>query len=220
MSSVRLYLLSGKCTVTFRLFIQLGEEIERNFCSGLIFLYVFRHSDYPAFHCTIFVQGDGSIFHSTALSLPVTDIEQDMALVGCREGVTLESHAGRSGQFCTDIVILQVNGIIAGRCNLFRMIKTGTIAASGRIIHGTGDSLQLAYRRHQDDAAHLKFMQAGETFDRSIPVIIAGSFPTGVIPQMPIGRRGRLCHPERISSRREMEPTAMCCPDTWLHILG
>ena len=118
------------------------------------------------------------------------------------------------------MVVLQIHRIITGSGNLFRMIEPGTVTASGRIIHGTGDSLQLTHRRHQDDTTHLKLVETGKTFNGSIAIIIAGCFPAGVIPQMGVCRRSRFRHTERHRTGGEMEPAAMCRPDTRFHILG
>ena len=63
-------------------------------------------------------------------------------------------------------------------------------------------------------------MQAGETLDRLIPIIVTGSLPTGFIPDMPVRRRGRLGHTERHRSRGKMKPTAMRRADPRLYILA
>ena len=74
---------------------------------------------------------------------------------------------------------------------------------------GPRDGFQFAARRHQHDAAHLKFMGAGEPLDGTVAIIISCCFPTVLVAQMTVGAGARFCHSEGHGTWSEMEVTTM-----------
>ena len=207
-------------TIIGGLLVQLRREVERDLASRLIFLHIFRLSDHPAFHQSLFGQTYLRIHCRTALALPITDVKQDMALFRGRESVTLKGHTWCSGQFGMDAIISQIDRIITRNSDLLRMVKTRTIAHASSVVHRSGNRLQHTLRRHQHNTTHLKLMQTRESLDGLIPIIITGCLPSPFIPNMTVGGRSRFSHAKRHGSRREMEPTAMCRTYTGLNILS
>ena len=200
--------------------IQYRREIQRNRCPGLIFPHILRLGNHPALDTPIFRKGYFRVPYSSALSLTVSYIEQDMAILSGWKCITLNSDTRGSGKLRMDRVIFQENGIITGRSDLVRTVKTRTVSCTGRVVYRPGNRFQRARRRHQDDSTDLELMQTRETLDRLIPIIITGSLPSGFIPNMPVRRRGRLSHAERHRSRGKMKPTAMRRTDPGFYILA
>ena len=107
-----LLLILKESSKRIRLVIYNRREIKRNGSSRLVFLDIFRFGDYPTFNTPLLCITNISIFHGSALPLPVPDIKQNMVGLAFRERETLESHTRRSGKFRTNLIIIQHNRVI------------------------------------------------------------------------------------------------------------
>ena len=108
----------------------------------LIFPHIFRLSNHPALDTPVFRKGYFRIPYGSALSLAVSYIEQDMAILSGRKRITLDSDTRGSGKLRPDRVIFQEDGIITGRSDLVRTIKTGTVSYTGRVVYRPGNCFQ------------------------------------------------------------------------------
>ena len=202
-----------------RLLVRDGREVERHGRSGLVFPDVFRFGDDPALDAAVVGEHHLGIAHGAALALTVADIEQDAAPVARRERIALEGHARRGGQLGLDAVILQHDRIVARSGELLLAVEARAVARR-RVARHAGHRLQRSDRRHQDDPAHLEFVDAREPLDRIVAVVVAGGLPPRSVAEMAVGRRRRLGHAERHRPRREVEPAAVGGADARFHVGG
>ena len=97
------------------------------------------------------------------------------------------------------------------------LVETRTVTRL-RIVERTGNGLQRADGRGDHHAAHLKFVEIGETFDRSMAV--AHGLPAAGISEVAVGGRRQFRHAERHRRGREEEPARMGRSDTGIDIVG
>ena len=91
-----------------RFLVDNGMEIQGDFGTRLVFLYILRQGDHPAFdYGSVILNLYRGILHGTTFALAVTDIKEDAALLAGREGVTLEGNTRGGCHFGRDIVVLE-----------------------------------------------------------------------------------------------------------------
>ena len=104
-SFIRTDIRPVESTISNGSLIQHRREIQRNRCPGLIFPHIFRLGNHPALDMPVFRKSNFSIPYSSALSLTVSYIEQDMAILPGRKCITLNSDTRGSGKLRTNRVI-------------------------------------------------------------------------------------------------------------------
>lgn len=198
---------------------QLGIEINSDGSPGLVFLGIKRFVDGIPLDMLRIGDTDKGIDHRAAFSDGVADVEEDVRGFGCGEDVALEPDAGGSRQFGADPVVLEQDRIIARLGVLVGLVEARAEPGIG-ILEASRHGLHLAHGGHQQHTAHLKLMQAGESLDRGVSVLVAHGLPAARTGIAAVGRGTQFGHAERFGRRRIEEPPAVDRPQVGVHVIG
>ena len=186
--------------------------------AGLVLLHILRlRDDVPL--DDVAVQFGESVADGAALPLPSAHVHQDVAVTGLREGETLEAHAGRGRQLRPDAVVLQEDGIVTGTGRLIGLVEAGAPAGGG-LFQTAGDGQRLAEDGHQGQSTHLELVEARESVDGGMGVLVTDGLPALVVPVGAVRGRTKLRHAEGNGGGGVHEPAAVDRADVGVHIRG
>lgn len=196
-----------------------GAEIHLHDGALLIDVHIDGFGHHPALDTAVLGEGHRSVARRTAFAHLRADVEDQVGLLRSGEGITVETDALGSRQFGFHAVVFQQYGVIARPGHLVFLVEARTVTRL-RIVEGTGNGLQRADGRGDHHAAHLKFVEIGETFDRSMAGVVAHGLPAAGISEVAVGGRRQFRHAERHRRGREEEPARMGRSDTGIDIVG
>ena len=205
-------------TCSFKRCVKTSIEIHRNRSPLLIFLHILGFCN----HITLYSLGINNLYsciaYGTTFALPVTDIQQDMAVFTCWEGVPLVSDTGRGGKFCPNAIILQNHTIIAGIGNFVRLLE-GTSPTLFGILQQAWSCFCLPSNGHQCDTTHLEFVQAGESVYAVVTVLVSNCLPAVLISVCSVGTGSEFCQSKRFGGWSIHKPTAVHRSQIRIHII-
>ena len=205
-------------TCGFKRCVKTSIEIHRNRSPLLIFLHILGFCNHITLYSLRINNLYSCIAYGTTFALPVTDIQQDMAVFTCREGVSLVSDTGCGREFCPDAIILQNHTIIAGIGNFVRLLE-GTSPTFFRILKQARLCLGLAGNGHQCDTTHLELVQTGETVYAGMSIFVSDSLPTILVSVCSVGTGSEFCQSKWFGSGSIDKPSAMHRSQIRIHII-
>lgn len=103
---------------------------------------------------------------------------------------------------------------------LFVLFVEPRTVAFVRVFQPARNGYDVADGRHVDQSADLEFVEIRESFDRSVPSVVAYGSPPGLRPGVAVGRGCRFGHSEGNSGGRVEEPAAVDRPDVGVYIIA
>ena len=186
--------------------------------AGLVLLDILRFRDDIPLD-DVAVQFGESVADGAALPFPGAHVHQDVVVTGLSEREALEAHARRGRQLRPDAVVLQEDGIVARTGRLVGLVEAGAPAGGG-LLQAAGNGQRLAGDRHEGQSAHLELMEARESVDGGMGILVADGLPALVVPVGAVRGRAQLGHPERNGGGGVHEPAAVDRADVGVHIRG
>ena len=186
--------------------------------AGLVLLDILRFRDDIPLD-DVAVQFGESVADGAALPFPGAHVHQDVVVTGLSEREALEAHARRGRQLRPDAVVLQEDGIVARTGRLVGLVEAGAPAGGG-LLQAAGNGQRLAGDRHEGQSAHLELMEARESVDGGMGILVADGLPALVVPVGAVRGRAQLGHAERNGGRGVHEPAAVDRADVGVHIRG
>ena len=113
-----------------------------------------------------------------------------------REGVSLETHTLRGSELGTDAVVLKQNGIVSRSSLLVCLVECRTPAVLW-VFEPCRRSLHLAGYRHQGKASDLELVEARESVNGVVSILISYSLPALIVSISAVGGSSELGHSER-----------------------
>ena len=147
-------------------------------CAALVLLDVLRASHHPSFYRSVLVNPDLGILHLTALTLLMTDVEDEMRRLGLWEGEAKEGNSVGCCHLGIDVIVLKQHLIVACRSKFFVVGKGRAIAARSCTVGIAGCGEQDSRRGSHCDATHLELMGADKALDGLVAIVVACSLPT------------------------------------------
>ena len=190
------------------------EHLHRR--TGLILLHILGLGDDMALD-DVSIQFRIGVTDSAALPHPGAHVHEDMTVAGLPEGETLEPHAGCCGEFGLDAIVLEQDTVVTRPGGLIGLVE-GRAPARGRVFQTAGNGQGLAGDRHQGQTAHLEFVEARESVDGRMRILIAHGLPALVVSVSSVGGSAQLGHSEGNGGRGIDEPAAVDRADIGVHI--
>jgi hypothetical protein len=139
---------TAECTIGKRFLICHRRKVHGYFRAALILLNVSGQGDHITFDAAVRRDVYASVFHLTAFTLFVADVEQNMRVITRRKSKPLKCYALGCGHFGFNAVAFEQYSVIACSSFFVCTIESRTVAGK-RIFEHSGLSNQCSFSGHE-----------------------------------------------------------------------